>query len=98
MKPLPIIVKTKVWLWEGKGAWHFITIEQNEADMIKEMYMWPRKGFGSIPVKVTIGKTIWKTSVFPNKEKFILPIKKSVRDAEKIILDEVINVSIEVLN
>jgi hypothetical protein len=98
MKLLPIIVKAKLWLWQGKGAWHFITIEQNEADLIKEMYMWPRKGFGSIPVKVTIGKTIWKTSVFPNKETFILPIKKLVRDAENINVDDLLKVTLEVQN
>lgn len=98
MKPLPIIIKAKLWLWSGKGAWHFITIEQNEADLIKEMYMWPRKGFGSIPVKVKIGKSEWKTSVFPTKDQFILPIKKLVRDGENINVDDLIRITLEVQN
>jgi len=96
---VPIKFLATLWLWKGKGAWHFITIEQNESDLIKEMYMWPRKGFGSIPVKVTIGETSWKTSVFPQKEgTFLLPIKKVIRDMEKIKEGNVVQLTIEVVN
>jgi hypothetical protein len=50
-------------------------------------------------VKVTIGKTRWKTSVFPQKDgTFVLPIKKTVRDSENINQGDTIKITLEVLN
>jgi hypothetical protein len=96
----PISITAKLWLWnEGKGSWHFVTVDKDSSDIIKDAWMWPRKGFGSVPVKVTIGKTSWKTSVFPQKDgTFVLPIKKSVRDAEKLAVGDTTKIFLEVLN
>lgn len=98
MKTKPHIVKARVWEWEGKGAWHFVTIETEQAKEIKEDWPWPRRGFGSIPVKATIGKTTWKTSIFPeNKGAYLLPIKKEVRNNENILAEQTISIKIEVV-
>ena len=76
-----------------------MTVDKDSSDSIKDTWMWPRKGFGSVPVKVTIGKTSWKTSVFPQKDgTFVLPIKKSVRDAEKLEVGHTTKIVLEVLN
>ncbi|MDP2625082.1 MAG: DUF1905 domain-containing protein [Candidatus Peregrinibacteria bacterium] len=67
--------KAPIWLWDGgKASWHFITVPQNLSKRIKGFEI-ERKGFGSMPVKVTIGKSTWKTSIFPSKEigSYILP-------------------------
>lgn len=100
MQTLSIKITTKLWLWnEGKGSWHFVTVDKDSSNSIKDTWMWPRKEFGSVPVKVTIGKTTWKTSVFPQKDgSFVLPIKKSVRDSEKIQVNDEISLTIEVIN
>jgi hypothetical protein len=99
MQTIPIKISGKLWIWQGKGAWHFVTITSEDADGIVEQYMWPRKGFGSIPVKVTIGNTTWKTSIFPEKGgSFLLPIKKSVRDAEKKRVEDIVRITVEVIN
>lgn len=77
--------KGKVWKWTTeKAAWHFFTIQKDQATDIKELVE-KSNGWGSRRVEVTIGKTKWLTSLFPTKEgEFILPIKKSVRIAERI--------------
>ena len=77
--------KSEIWLWDGKGAWHFITVPKDVSEQIKGFQAdMPRKGFGSVPVKVTIGKTSWKTSIFPEKKgTYLLPIKKDVRKKRK---------------
>jgi hypothetical protein len=89
------IVKARVWEWEGKGAWHFITIEKEQGQQIKNDWHWPRKGFGSIPVNVTLGSSIWRTSVFPEKGgAYLLPLKKDVREKEGVKLGDTITVEI----
>lgn len=89
--------KSKVWLWSGsKVVWHFATVPSEISKHLKGFSM-PRKGFGSIPVEVTIGKTSWKTSIFPDSKKgtYILPLKKEVRKAEKIIVDDEVEITIK---
>ena len=47
----------------------------------------PRKGFGSVKVKVKLGDSEWRTSLFPDKtrDSYLLPIKVSVRKAEGLL-------------
>lgn len=75
----------KVWLYPGMAAWHFLTLPKKESDEIKAM-SGPRRGWGSVRVEVTMGKTTWKTSIFPDKKSacYLLPIKADVRKKEKI--------------
>lgn len=78
-------LKAKVWLWQGKAAWHFITIPTDLSAQIKGFDDTPRRGFGSVPVKITIGSTTWKTSIFPEKKgTYILPLKADIRKKEHI--------------
>lgn len=99
MKGLVYKIKAKVWLYQGEDPWHFVTIEKKDADEIKKEEPWPRKGFGSIPVNVTIGKTVWKTSIFPEKKgTYVLPLKKEVRERENLRIGDKVTVSIEVID
>lgn len=87
-------IRTKVWLYPGMAGWHFVTVSKKESKDIKEKYGPVRRGFGSIPVDVQVGKTEWKTSIFPNKDgTYILPMKASVRKKEDIVVDDVINIT-----
>lgn len=78
--------KSKIWLWNGqKGSWHFMTLPLELSKRIKGFDNTPRKGFGSIPINVTIGNTTWKTSIFPEKKgTYVLPLKKDVRKKETL--------------
>lgn len=90
-------LRGKVWLYHGDDPWHFFTIPKKDAlDMQKE-YIWPRRGFGAIPVMVTAGKTSWKTSIFPEKAgTYLLPIKKDVRKRESIYEGATISLTIKI--
>lgn len=95
----PHLIKARVWEWEGKGAWHFVTIKKGQGQEIKKDWHWPRKGFGSIPVSVTIGHTSWKTSIFPEKgETYVLPLKKEVRAKEGVSIGKIIELQLQVLS
>lgn len=77
----------KVWLYPSDFAsWHFVTLTKKYGQEIRETLGKSRRGFGSIPVEVTIGATTWKTSIFPDKhsDSYILPLKAAVRKKEDI--------------
>ena len=97
-KPLYTMTE-KVFLWSGDmAAWHFVTIKKNVATEIKEKYGGLARGFGSLPVTVTIGKTSWQTSIFPDRHSgsYLLPLKASVRKKEDIYAEDMITFSITV--
>ncbi|MEZ4087023.1 MAG: DUF1905 domain-containing protein [Candidatus Gracilibacteria bacterium] len=79
-------MKAKIWLWPGEAAWHFVTLPKKEGIYIKDSFGALSKGFGSLPVKVIIGETEWKTSIFPDKKSgsYVLPVKANVRKKEGI--------------
>lgn len=67
MNPLTYAIKAKVWLWSSAASWHFVSISEDVSAEIKFMFGYLEAGWGSLPVKLTIGQTTWKTSLFPNK-------------------------------
>lgn len=74
---------SELWLYPGEGSWYFLTVPTDVSDAIDDL-VGERAGFGSIPVEVTIGESIWKTSLFPDKKSasFVLPVKKAIRERE----------------
>jgi len=88
-----------LWLYPGESAkWHFLTVPKDISQEIKETYKGLRQGFGSLPVEVTIGKTTWLTSVFPDTKAgtYLLPVKAKVRRDEDMYVDEKITFSFQV--
>ena len=57
----------------------------------------PREGFGSVRVEARIGATTWRTSVFPDKRGYVLPVKKAVRRAESLEVGDPARVTLELL-
>lgn len=68
------------------AAWRFLVLPKKEAGEIKGARGKKARGWGSLPVRVTVGKTVWDTSIFPDKKSgtYVLPLKASVRKAEDI--------------
>lgn len=89
---LTFTFKTRLWLYSGKGAWHFVTLPQEAAAEIK-FFSPQAKGFMPIPVRAKIGDTTWKTSVFPDSKSgsYLLAVKAEVRKKERLAVgDEVV--------
>jgi len=91
-------VRAKVWLYPGMAGWHFVTLPKKQSDLMKEMFGVMKRGWGSLPVVVTIGKTSWKTSIFPDKKAgaYLLPLKAEVRKIENISAGDTISLSLEI--
>lgn len=93
-------VRSKVVVWPGEqGVWHFAYVDKKQSALIKDAYKGPRRGFGGIRVRVTLGKTAWETSVFPDSRSgcYILPLKLSVRRAEGIAEGDTISFTLAIV-
>jgi hypothetical protein len=90
--------EAEVWLHTGEAAWHFLSLPTDVTDEIDDLTAGRQKGFGSVPVSVTIGATTWSTSVFPDTKRgaFVLPVKKPVRVAEGIEAGDTVHVALQV--
>lgn len=79
-------VRSKVVPYPGMGAWHFLYVDTKQSAIIRAKHHVKKAGFGSIRVAVALGKSKWKTSIFPDKHSgtYLLPIKKQIRAAEGI--------------
>lgn len=88
------------WRWSGgKANWYFLTLPKRVAEEIRLVDAGPRRtGFGALRVTATIGGTTWQTSIFPSAQlgSYLLPVKASVRRAEKIAVGRAIPVGLTV--
>ncbi|MCP2325266.1 hypothetical protein HDA40_003773 [Hamadaea flava] len=91
----------ELWLWDARklDSWTFVSLPADASQEIRELTEGPRRGFGAVRVRVTIGSSTWATSIFPDSKSgcYVLPVKKAVRRAEELHPGEVAEVSVEVL-
>ena len=88
MKKLKTVyaVKSKVLLYPGMSGWHFVSIDKKTSDKIRKTQIGKKRiGWGSIPTNITIGKTTWKTSIFPSRDgTYLLPLRAEIRKKEAV--------------
>lgn len=92
-------VTATIWLYPGNsGAWHFVTIPKTESTMITSRFSSQKRGWGSLPVEVTLGETVWKTSIFPDTKSgtYLLPIKASIRQREGLFEGDTLTLALTV--
>lgn len=88
--------KGEIWFWRGPAPWFFVTVPAEQSRDIKDISGFVTYGWGVIPARVRIGKTEWKTSLFPKDDRYIVPIKVSVRQAEKLEEGDQVTVRLEI--
>ena len=91
--------RAPVWQWR-EGSWRFVTVPEAVSDEVDEAVGDSTGGFGSVRVEVTVGRTVWRTSLFPSAEEgaYVLPVKKAVRVAEGLGDDDVAEVTIRLVD
>lgn len=79
-------MKSKVWFYPGKAGWYFLTLAKEPSKAIRRTFGPLARPWGSLPVTVTIGRTKWETSIFPDKKAgaYLLPLKADVRKKEQV--------------
>lgn len=91
-------MRSEVWLYPGIAGWHFISLPKKQSQEIKKSFGAVARGWGSLPVLVTVGKSEWKTSIFPDKKSgtYLLPLKSGIRKKERINAKDIVTFSIEI--
>jgi len=101
MMDLSFTFAGECWLWQGKGAWHFVTLPVEQSEEIKffnKNLHDKTRGWGAVRVQVAIGQTTWKTSIFPyaKTKAYILPIKAEVRKKEDVLAGSMVQIKLKV--
>lgn len=91
-------MRSEVLLYPGMAGWHLTYLPKKEAANITKLYGTKRRGWGSLPVSVTLGKTTWQTSIFFEKrsDTYVLPLKAKVRQNEGVRQGNVIKYELKI--
>ena len=89
--------KGKIWYWRGPAPFYFVTVPEKQCRDLKAILKLVTYGWGMIPVKAQIGKTEWRTSLFPKDGNYLVPIKVLVQKAENLKEGDNVTGQLEVL-
>lgn len=70
--------------WRGPAPFVFVPVPPEEVDAIAAVAARISYGWGVIPAAVTIGGTVFTTSLFPREGGYLVPVKVAVQRAEQV--------------
>ncbi len=84
----------KVWKYEGKASWYFVTLPKLMSKKIRKGHGFDEEGWGRLKATAAVGTSEWKTSIWHDTKAggYLLPIKASVRKVEGIKIDQRIKI------
>ena len=96
-----VVFEAELWNWDARrvDTWTFVSLPAEASDQIRDLADGPRRGFGSLRVRVTIGASSWRTSIFPGggDGRYVLPVKRSIRHAEHLDTGDTAKVTVELI-
>jgi Domain of unknown function (DUF1905) len=92
--------EAELWRSDGEGGWCFLTVPVEVSDDVRAVTAGTRRGFGSVRVQVTVGRTSWSTSLFPDAKRgaYLLPVKQAVRSRERVDVGDRLSVELSLLD
>lgn len=96
-----VVFDAELWIWEARRAdsWTFVSLPAEASEEIRELTAGPRRGFGSVRVRVVVGGSTWTTSIFPSEGgRYVLPVKRAIRRAEALEAGDTATVTVEVVD
>ena len=88
--------KGEIFYWRGPAPFLFVAVPEQPSQEIKAISAIVTYGWGVIPVQVKIGKTEWKTSLFPKDGRYLVPIKMIVQKSENLKVGDTVSIQIEI--
>ncbi|MGA5301876.1 DUF1905 domain-containing protein [Nucisporomicrobium flavum] len=99
---MEVVFESELWLWEARKAesWTFVSLPVDVSAEIRDRAGGLSRGFGSLRVRVTIGGSTWRTSIFPDggRKAYVLPVKRAIRKAESLEAGDIAAVTVEVVD
>ncbi len=86
----------EIFYWRGPAPYLFVAVPDEPSRALRAISASVSYGWGVIPVRARIGKTEWKTSLFPKNGRYLVPIKVAVQKAEKIDIGDRVVIQLEV--
>ncbi|MGH3878952.1 MAG: DUF1905 domain-containing protein [Actinophytocola sp.] len=102
LRRVVIDFEAELWLWDARrtDTWTFVRLPADASEDIRELTGGQGRGFGAVRVRVVLGASVWRTSVFPDSASgcYVLPVKRAVRTAESLEPGDVARVSVELVD
>ncbi|MBO3103424.1 DUF1905 domain-containing protein [Cellulomonas sp. zg-ZUI168] len=98
--PVTYEFEVPLWLWSARktDAWMFVSLPTQVADEVLDLVGETGRGFGSVRVEVSVGASVWRTSIFPSTDTYVLPVKKAVRVAEGLDVGDPVRVRLDLVD
>jgi len=97
-----VVFEAKLWEWDARrnDSWAFVSLPTEESEEIRDRATGTRRGFGSLRVRVTVGGSVWTTSIFPDATRgtYVLPVKRAIRKAESLDVGDTASVTVELID
>lgn len=88
--------ETKVIRWRGPAPFFFAAVPPDCATELRQIMQLVTYGWGMIPVEAAIDGVVFRTSLFPKDETYLLPLKADVRRKSNITAGDLISVDMTV--
>jgi hypothetical protein len=86
----------EIFYWRGPAPFLFVAVPEEPSSALKAISASVTYGWGVIPVHARIGKTEWKTSLFPKEGRYLVPIRVSIQKAENLSVGDQVVIQLEV--
>ena len=86
----------EIFYWRGPAPFLFVAVPEEPSSALKAISVSVTYGWGVIPVHARIGKTEWKTSLFPKQGRYLVPIRMSVQKSENLDVGDQVVIQLEV--
>ena len=82
--------------WRGPSPYFFVPIPLQHSAEIRQVSKLVTYGWGMIPVEAAIGAVVFRTSLFPKDETYLLPLKDVVRRKGNITAGDSVSVDMTI--
>jgi hypothetical protein len=86
-----------IW-WRGPAPFIFVPVPPDLSADIKAISAYVTYGWGVIPAIVKIGRTEYKTSLFPKDGIYLVPVKVVVQRAENLNVGDLVTLRLEIVS
>lgn len=89
--------RSKVWKYEGKAGWYFVTLPKQLSKKIRKAHGLSEEGWGRLKASAHIGKTSWKTAIWydTKAQSYLLPLKSEIRKKEVVVVGTLLNIKLQ---